>query len=78
MIYFNEVFFGYGRKKTLYKNLQLNVEAGHIYGLLGKNGAGKSTLLKLICGLVFPSAGKVEVLGKDGRVYVLYSLYAKF
>jgi ABC-2 type transport system ATP-binding protein len=34
------------------------VEAGHIYGLLGRNGAGKSTLLKLIAGLVFPVSGK--------------------
>ncbi len=64
MIQFNEVSFGY-RKKPLYKNLRLKVEAGFIYGLLGKNGAGKSTLLKLISGLVFPVSGKVAVMGHD-------------
>lgn len=65
MIYFNEVHFGYGKRKPLYKNLQLEVQAGHIYGLLGKNGAGKSTLLKLIAGLVFPVTGKLDVLGQE-------------
>jgi ABC-2 type transport system ATP-binding protein len=65
MIYFKEVHFGYGKRKPLYKNLQLEVQAGHIYGLLGKNGAGKSTLLKLIAGLVFPVSGKLNVLGQE-------------
>jgi ABC-2 type transport system ATP-binding protein len=65
MIYFKEVHFGYGKRKPLYKNLQLEVQAGHIYGLLGKNGAGKSTLLKLIAGLVFPVTGKLDVLGHE-------------
>lgn len=67
MIEFSDVQFGYRRRKTLYRNLRLQVEAGHIYGLLGKNGAGKSTLLKLISGLVFPVAGKVTVFGQDPR-----------
>jgi ABC-2 type transport system ATP-binding protein len=65
MIQFFKVDFGYSKKQSLYKNLRLEVKSGHIYGLLGKNGAGKSTLLKLISGLVFPVAGKVEVMGYD-------------
>lgn len=55
--------FGYGKKKTLFQNLNLHMQAGHIYGLLGKNGAGKSTLLKNIAGLVFPQQGICEVNG---------------
>lgn len=62
MIQFTDVHFGYKKKKPLYRDLRLNVQAGHIYGLLGKNGAGKSTLLKLISGLVFPVSGTVSVL----------------
>ena len=65
MIQFSEVDFGYRKKQPLYQHLQLSVEKGFIYGLLGKNGAGKSTLLKLIAGLVFPVTGKVDVLGFD-------------
>jgi ABC-2 type transport system ATP-binding protein len=63
MIEFSDVYFGYKKKRPLYRNLKLEVEAGHIYGLLGRNGAGKSTLLKLIAGLVFPVSGKLAVLG---------------
>ncbi|MBV9986433.1 MAG: ABC transporter ATP-binding protein [Chitinophagaceae bacterium] len=65
MIEFKGVHFGYKKKRPLYRDLKLEVEAGHIYGLLGKNGAGKSTLLKLVAGLVFPVSGKLEVLGYD-------------
>ena len=43
--------------------LDLRVAAGELVGLLGPNGAGKSTLTKIACGLVRPTAGRVEVLG---------------
>lgn len=63
MIKISNLTFGYGRKKTLFQNLNLQLQEGHIYGLLGKNGAGKSTLLKNIAGLVFPQQGTCEVNG---------------
>ncbi|HSS32582.1 MAG TPA: ABC transporter ATP-binding protein [Solirubrobacterales bacterium] len=44
--------------------VDLEVRAGEVVGLLGPNGAGKSTLTKIACGLVRPSAGSVEVLGR--------------
>ncbi|MDX6680023.1 MAG: type transport system ATP-binding protein [Solirubrobacteraceae bacterium] len=43
--------------------VDLRVTAGELVGLLGPNGAGKSTLTKIACGLVRPTAGRVEVLG---------------
>jgi ABC-2 type transport system ATP-binding protein len=61
MIQVQNLSFGYNRKKLLYKNLTLSLEAGSIYGLLGKNGAGKSTLLKNIIGLLFPTGGSILV-----------------
>jgi ABC-2 type transport system ATP-binding protein len=63
MIAIQNLSFGYNRKKLLYKNLTLNLEAGSIYGLLGKNGAGKSTLLKNLIGLLFPTDGSILVNG---------------
>ena len=63
MIQIANLSFGYNKKKLLYNNLSLNLEAGSIYGLLGKNGAGKSTLLKNLIGLLFPTQGHISVNG---------------
>ncbi|HXB45840.1 MAG TPA: ABC transporter ATP-binding protein [Puia sp.] len=63
MIQITNLSFGYNRKKLLYKNLNLTLEPGSIYGLLGKNGAGKSTLLKNLIGLLFPTGGTISVNG---------------
>lgn len=63
MIELTNLSFGYKKKELLFWNLNLNLETGHIYGLLGKNGAGKSTLIKNIAGLVFPTEGICTVNG---------------
>ena len=46
-------------------HLNLDVPEGSVYGFLGPNGAGKSTTLKMILGLVRPTAGNIQVLGKN-------------
>ena len=43
--------------------LDMHVAAGNIYGFVGKNGSGKSTTMKMICGLVTPTYGAVELFG---------------
>jgi ABC-2 type transport system ATP-binding protein len=54
----------WGRKKVhALVGLDLQLEPGEIFGLLGPNGSGKSTTIKLLLGLIFPTAGKAEVLG---------------
>ncbi|WP_300601281.1 ABC transporter ATP-binding protein [Niabella sp.] len=63
MIEVANLSFGYKKRKPLYRNLNLNLPVGSIYGLLGKNGAGKSTLLKNFTGLLFPTQGTLTVNG---------------
>ncbi len=53
----------YGNK-TACDQINLSVEAGQVYGFLGRNGAGKSTCIKMLTGLVFPTSGSGTVLGK--------------
>lgn len=44
-------------------NVQLEVPARHVYGFLGPNGSGKSTTIRMLCGLLTPSDGEIDVLG---------------
>jgi ABC-2 type transport system ATP-binding protein len=62
MISIQNIHFRY-KNKPVFSGLSLDLQPGHIYGLLGKNGTGKSTLLRLINGLLFPKEGKLNVLG---------------
>ncbi len=50
---------------TANDNLTFSVLRGEIFGFLGANGAGKTTAIKILCGLMKPTAGKVEVSGVD-------------
>jgi ABC-2 type transport system ATP-binding protein len=50
---------------TALDSLSFSVEAGEIFGLVGPDGAGKTTCLRLLCGLLAPDQGAVQVLGKD-------------
>src|SRR5438105_2410979 len=54
----------WGRPVTAVDRLDLEVKRGEIFGFLGPNGAGKTTTLKMLMGLIFPSSGRAEVLGR--------------
>ena len=45
--------------------LDLGVEAGTLYGFLGRNGAGKSTTIKMLTGILAPSSGSISLLGAN-------------
>ncbi|HIQ43576.1 MAG TPA: ABC transporter ATP-binding protein [Pseudomonas oleovorans] len=48
---------------TAVDGLDLRVERAEVFGFLGPNGCGKSTTIRMLCGLLLPSAGEIEVLG---------------
>jgi phospholipid/cholesterol/gamma-HCH transport system ATP-binding protein len=50
---------------VVHENLDLTVERGEILGVVGGSGSGKSVLMRSIIGLQRPSAGRIEVLGRD-------------
>ena len=64
MIQLKDVTFGYTKIAPVFKDLNLELTGGHIYGLLGKNGAGKTTLMKIIAGLRFANSGTTYVFGE--------------
>lgn len=66
-----ELRFSYLRPhKPALDGVDLTVPAGQIVALLGPNGSGKTTLLKLICGLLRPDTGTIEVFGSAQRAAI--------
>ena len=65
MMEIKNVSFGYSRKQMVFEEFSLSLDAGNIYGLLGKNGTGKSTLLYLMTGLLRPRSGNVLFEGVE-------------
>ena len=49
------------------QNVNMNVEKGRIYGLLGRNGAGKTTTMCMLLGLTEPTEGSIKLFGLDAR-----------
>ena len=56
-------FWGRPKVRAL-KALDLDVQRGEVFGLLGPNGSGKTTTIKLLLGLLFPTEGQALVFGK--------------
>lgn len=54
-----------GDALTALDSLDLTLETGHIYGLVGNNGAGKTTLMRIMAGLAFPSGGSFRLFGAE-------------
>lgn len=54
----------YGTQKGV-ANLNIHVQKGRVYGLLGRNGAGKTTTMKMLLGLTAPTSGEAKLFGKD-------------
>ena len=64
MVRFKDVSFGYEKDAKILNNISFCIETGTIFGIFGPSGSGKTTLAKLICGLLKPSEGSIEVSEK--------------
>lgn len=51
--------------KLALKEVSMELEAGKIYGFVGRNGAGKTTLIKMITGIAYPTSGSLALFGKE-------------
>ncbi len=60
------------KKRTVVDDVSLNVKQGEIVGLLGPNGAGKTTTFYMICGMVKPKSGEIELDGENISKYPMY------
>ncbi len=60
------------KKVNILNNINLTLESGTIYGLIGRNGTGKSVFLKTLCGFYYPSSGEILF---DGKNYSANNLY---
>src|ERR1022692_4495363 len=66
MIQLDKVTKQYGLKTAVHE-MSLEIAPGELFAFLGPNGAGKTTTIKMLCGLLFPTAGSVRVGGFDLR-----------
>ena len=60
----------YGKHEVL-KGVNMNVQKGDIYGLIGRNGAGKTTIFKMILGLSEVNSGEVSITGSTNKKELL-------
>lgn len=65
-------YYSNGKVKAL-QEFNLQVEQGKIFSLLGPNGAGKTTLIKLMIGIIHPTKGSAQLLGRPITDYTIHS-----
>jgi ABC-2 type transport system ATP-binding protein len=57
----------YGKNKGV-ENINLEVEAGEVFGFIGPNGSGKSTTIRMLMQLTYPTSGDISLLAQKDRI----------
>lgn len=65
LLLIKNIAFGFIKEAPLFTNINLEIEEGRIYAILGGNGSGKTTLFNLITGFHKPGSGKILFKGND-------------
>ncbi len=74
---FRDVHFSYDSQKPVLRGINLEVRHGEVLAIVGPSGSGKSTLVNLLLRFYDPTAGAVEINGRDIRGFTLHSLREK-
>lgn len=60
---FKDIFFRQFKEHEAVKNISMEIETNEMIGFIGPNGAGKTSTLKMLAGILYPTTGKINVLG---------------
>ena len=77
IIQFENISLAYGSRLIL-DNINITINEGQIFGMLGPNGVGKSTIFNLITGLISPRSGNIKIAGENVNNYPVYLRTKKF
>lgn len=72
-LFWNRIFNTKVESSSVLNNITFNVKKGSCLGVLGMNGAGKSTLLQLLTGILTPTSGTIDIIGKVTAILELGS-----
>ena len=62
-----KIYSGKNNKVCALNNISLEIKKGEFISIVGPSGCGKTTLLKICAGLIKPTSGKIEYVGKNGK-----------
>jgi len=75
-IFYNNLSFSYGGNKNILNSISLEISKNDFIGIYGSSGSGKSTLIKLLCGLLKPDSGIINVDNKKINHNIIHNYFS--